>query len=601
MQAVDKEFIEQMRRVQVAVAVNIVRETPSHLTPRRYATNLLSVLARSLSVNGQAENVPLAAHTLTQAACSEVPEALDPTSLPATATVSRGGTVNTAIAEGFFTTQHSGDVEGSSGATEGRTREAQQTARAAEHPLQTAEGVENPVDMMSESQHPTVRVTEPPRSLHIVTKSRNVVNVNQVPSATAAQCPRKVVTRTRRPAEMSTASLHPRQTIVGSREVSRTAEHIAELGVLVQHQRGVAGATRHPIRTGTTAQDPVQEARVSGYLGEVPGVAHPGIILPQQASHEQRPREPLNPKRQENWALSSSQTLAVEMERELERVKAGTPVDWLKCREIAQVLGDRVGDLQKADRNLEETCLGVTARFVAMLLRADREGPPPQLYDRRQDHRRRHHDRTAHWWCVLGKVTGVVTPLCTVPPLLLRSGNLLVEALINISRICGTRAGAEEDLGFELAYTVASVVSRVVARVGKAVMGNAKDRRPSPRTSEDIPQDGTAAGVPSLDAALAALEAALSQDQLSFAGDALPSPLASSPLSSCSTRLSEEDAGARRFAMDARWHLLYWKSVLEDECLALFPHGDVLPMFILQVQEIVQTISRICQDTEEVA
>lgn len=302
------------------------------IRPRIY----IPPISQSLSVNGQAENVPLAAHTLAQAACSEVPEALDPTSLPATATASRGGTVNTAIAEGFFTTQHSGDVEGSSGATEGRTREDQQTARAAEHPLQTA-GVENPVDMMSESQHPTVRVTEPPRSLHIVTKSRNVVNVTQVPSATAAQCPRKVVTRTRRPAEMSTASLHPRQTIVGSREVSRTAEHIAELGVLVQHQRGVAGTTRHPIRTGTTAQDPVQEARVSGYLGEVPGVAHPGVILPQQASHEQRPREPLNPKRQENWALSSSQTLAVEMERELERVKAGTPVDWLKCREIAQV------------------------------------------------------------------------------------------------------------------------------------------------------------------------------------------------------------------------------------------------------------------------
>lgn len=41
---------EQMRRVQVAVAVNIVRETPSHLTPRRYATNLLSVLARVILV-----------------------------------------------------------------------------------------------------------------------------------------------------------------------------------------------------------------------------------------------------------------------------------------------------------------------------------------------------------------------------------------------------------------------------------------------------------------------------------------------------------------------------------------------------------------------
>lgn len=57
-----------------------------------------------------------------------------------------------------------------------------------------------------------------------------------------------------------------------------------------------------------------------------------------------------------------------------------------------QVLGDRVVAAQKADKGLEETCLSVTTRFVAMLLKADREGPPPLLYDRR-----RHHDRTANW------------------------------------------------------------------------------------------------------------------------------------------------------------------------------------------------------------
>ncbi|XP_047495311.1 uncharacterized protein LOC125043308 isoform X2 [Penaeus chinensis] len=626
---------EQMRRVQVAVAVNIVRETPSHLTPRRYATNLLSVLARAQNVSRAAQTSAKASHAPARAACSEAPAPMAPSSLPAktsATTASRDGNSSAAVVQAFCTTQHSGDVDESSRAAEKRTSEAQQSMRGAEHPserhpLQTSLGAAYPVGMMRESRHPNKRVTTVSYQLHTETATKNI----------AAQCHRKVVAGSQCPTKTLTAVQCTEQTARGSghrRGAVSAAQHIAEPRVLVQHsremttstqtvlqtirntqrQRQVAGATRVPTWTRTAAQQPIQGTRASECLGEVSGaVQHLGFVQSPKALHQQRllnrlgavspqeqPREGdksselLQPNRQENWTFSSNQSLAAEIEREIEHFKAGMPVDWLKCRDIAQILGDRVA---AADRGLEETCLSVTTKFVAMLLRANREGSP-LLYDRR-----RHHDRTANWWCVLGKVTDVVTPLCTAPPLMLRSGNILVETLINIVRTCA-RAGPEEDPSFELAYTVASILSRVVARGGAAVLGDAKDR-PSPRASEEILQDVAAAGVPSLDAALAALESSLSQDPVHLFddvnGSSLATPFVSPPLPPHSSSLSPEDAGARRFAMDARWHLLYWKSVIEDQCLALFSgsDGDALPMFILHLQEIVQTISRICQDTEE--
>ncbi|XP_069985763.1 uncharacterized protein [Penaeus vannamei] len=616
MQAVDKDFIEQMRRVQVAVAVNIVMETPSHLTPRRYAANLLAVLARTRSANGQAEHASRPAHTHAgashagaHAACPEAPASLAPSPLPATAsatTASRDGNSGAAVVQALCATQHPGDVDESSRAAEGRSSEAQQPARGAghpsqavcQHPLETSVGTAYPSGMVRESQHPTMRMTTVSYQLHTEAGTRNI----------AAQCPRKVVAGSLHPAKTLKAVHHTAQTACGSglrRGPASAAQHITEPGVIAQRSREITastqtvmqtarntrcqrtetGTTRLLESTGTVAQQPVHGAKESEDLGEIAGAAQRlGFAHSRQASHQQsllnrcgainpqqqpqeedKSRESLHPKRQENWTSSSSQSLAAEMEREMERFKAGMPVDWPKCREIAQILGDRVVAAQKADRGLEETCLSVTTRFVAMLLKADREGPPPLLYDRR-----RHHDRTANWWCVLSKVTGVVTPLCTAPPLMLRSGNILVEALINVARRCG----------------------------------DAKDR-PPPRPSEEIPRGVAAAAVPSLDAALAALESSLSHDQVPLFDDALHSPLASapviSPLPSHCSSLPPEDVGARRLAMDARWHLLYWKSVLEDQCLALFSgsDGEALPMFVLQLEEIVQAVSRICQDSEE--
>ncbi|XP_063592133.1 uncharacterized protein LOC134769335 [Penaeus indicus] len=367
-----------MRRVQVAVAVNIVRETPSHLTPRRYATNLLSVLARAENASRAAQTSAEASHAPARAACSEAPALLAPSSLPATTsatTASRDGNSSAAVVQALCTTQHSGDVGASSRAAEKRTGEAQQSMRGARHPserhpLQTSVGAAYPVGMMRESQHPNKRVTTVSYQLHTIAATRNI----------AAQCPRKVVAGSQHPTKALTAVQCTVQTARGSghrRGAVSAARHIVEPGGLVQHsrkmttsaqtvlqtvritqrQRQVAGATRVPTWIGTAAQQPIQGTRASECLGEVSGaVQHLGSVHSPQALHQQRlldglgavspqeqPREGdkssklLHPSRQENWTFSSNQSLTAEIKREMEHFRAGMPVDWLKCREIAQV------------------------------------------------------------------------------------------------------------------------------------------------------------------------------------------------------------------------------------------------------------------------
>ncbi|XP_063592256.1 uncharacterized protein LOC134769458 [Penaeus indicus] len=227
-----------MRRVQVAVAVNIVRETPSHLTPRRYATNLLSVLARAENASRAAQTSAEASHAPARAACSEAPALLAPSSLLATTsatTASRDGNSSAAVVQALCTTQHSGDVDASSRAAEKRTGEAQQSMRGAghpseRHPLQTSVGAAYPVGMMRESQHPNKRVTTVSYQLHTVAATRNI----------AAQCPRKVVAGFQHPTKALTAVQCTVQTARGSghrRGAVSAARHIVEPGGLVQHSR----------------------------------------------------------------------------------------------------------------------------------------------------------------------------------------------------------------------------------------------------------------------------------------------------------------------------------------------------------------------------
>lgn len=350
----------------------------------------LPSICQSLSANDQAENASRAArtpakasHAPAQAACSEAPAPLAPSSLPATTpatTASRDGNSSAAVAQAFCTTQHSGDVDESARAAEGRISEAQQSIRRAEHPserkavyqhsLQTSVGDVYPMDMTRESQHPTKRATTVSHQSHTEAGTRDI----------AAQCPRKVVAGSQHSTKILTAVHYTAQTTRGSghrRGAVSAAQHITEPGVLVQHpremttstqtvlqtvrntrrQRAAAGATRLSTWTGTTAQHPNQGTRASECLGEVAGaVQHLGFVHSRQTLHQQRllsrlgavspqeqPREGdksselLHPKRQENWTFSSYQSLAAEIEREMEHFRAGMPVDWPKCREIAQV------------------------------------------------------------------------------------------------------------------------------------------------------------------------------------------------------------------------------------------------------------------------
>ncbi|XP_071529570.1 uncharacterized protein [Panulirus ornatus] len=312
----------------------------------------------------------------------------------------------------------------------------------------------------------------------------------------------------------------------------------------------------------------------------------------------------------------------------------GAAHDWNKCYHSINVVR---GALRRADsrcgRFVEGLCVSFLEAVLATLASATPIHPP------------------SLWWCVIEASVRALVVVSTWPPLLVRAGNVILEVLVDVChKVCTWLSGdceARHEQLAEVAYALAgalrTIVNQACYTLGKTppttaagVAITALDSSPSSPVKEKSSIDAALEALssamdiyttiprwidPAEDLYLVqtagrdashvaaptdrmvrtdgqsqsregAIKAALAllapQPRHEYADQDIPSTrgsLAEAPPRKTAPTLNPPEAAA------LEWNLLYWRSVIKDECTLL---SEVLPMFVFQVAEIIQIIDHCC-------
>nr|XP_053629052.1 uncharacterized protein LOC128686232 [Cherax quadricarinatus] len=374
--------------------------------------------------------------------------------------------------------------------------------------------------------------------------------------------------------------------------------------------------------------------------------------------------------------------LTEEVESGLTAVSQGTHYSWNKCYNIIKAVK---WSLREAARDEEDLCLTFLKEVLTLLLTAC-----PGLHNILAP---------TDWWLALEAVSSAVMVVSTWSPLLLRAGNLLLQALLGIcDRINNWISGGGQVGGehlAEVAYWLAASMSKVVTTA--CIFPQEPEAAYSTTTTKLASETFTLSDEPSIEAALEALSPGVDavytsmsswanstegmlyfmppatvpqardttweenrsrgrmipsdiftgfapparetawgigreksredtegdvvllhgradegrpityavgeiakEDSITAALDALAPysrrKITTNPLlkkqrtNICKDRCTNTSSGPPELA-EVEWNLLYWRSVLREKCE---PFTDLLPMFGLQITEIVHIIDRCC-------
>nr|XP_045610033.1 uncharacterized protein LOC123765473 [Procambarus clarkii] len=362
-----------------------------------------------------------------------------------------------------------------------------------------------------------------------------------------------------------------------------------------------------------------------------------------------------------------------EVEAGLEAASRASQHNWSNCYRSVKEVKEALREAPGTGRREADLCVTFLTEVLTALLGTS----PP------------HTSRSpTHWWLALKAVESVVVAVSTWTPLLVRAGNLLLQALIFICHKINYRIAGREYLA-EVAYSLAVAITRVVI----AACNTIEPEEPPTTATSEFSESFTFSEQPSIEAALAVLNpganmnymnewswATFNEEGILYSGPCSAASPAGETAEEClsqsmkslhtpgegiaehtpepstgETRGSEgntedmilnadkaprrtigpmADEAARKEAITAalvalapysrrrdtmqplfkkprtsaqeklpantsspqdtanvEWNLLYWRSVIREECE---PHADFLPMFGFQITEIIRIIDRCC-------